>query len=255
VLRGPFDNETADDRQRRQTLLASIAQATDNVLRLLRTGGLLRHTEAPVTRNGVRGIVYGAHSVGTSSEVFVSYADRDVRLRRIVRSLIEMGRFYRTAPIPSAFTPPEPATEGSGFVSVVRHPPGSGVGTSSYQGSSAEWADLQAAFERYRMALGQDGPQYENDWYYIDPRETIEPGAAQGAPRASRGVPSGAYMVFPDLDGDPLRSWLLDGFTPVPRGSVIVELWHDDFGYYYEHRGRRIDVPSPWRGERERRAR
>lgn len=53
-------------------------------------------------------------------------------------------------------------------------------------------------------------------------------------------------MVFPDIDKEPLRYWLQDGKSPTPKGSVIVEFLHDDFGYYYEHGGQRIDVPSPW---------
>ena len=53
-------------------------------------------------------------------------------------------------------------------------------------------------------------------------------------------------MVFPDIDGEPLNYFRLDGFTRIPRGSVIVEFWHDDLGYYYWSHGRRIDVPSPW---------
>ena len=232
VLRGPFDAETADERERRQTLLRAIDLAIDGILRLMRTGGLLRYTEAPATRSGARGVIYGAHTAGTASEVFTSYADRDARLRRIVRSLIAMGTMYRSAPIPAEFSPPECDIEGSGYTSTIRYPPGSSPVSSSYGARSAMWTDLQAAFERYRITLGETGPEFDSDWYYIDPRETIEPGAARGAPRIGRGVPSGACMVFPDLDGEPLRYWRLDGFTPVPRGSVIIEFWHDDFGFY-----------------------
>lgn len=241
ALRSPFDAESADDRARRERLLQAISNAVDTLLTLLRSGGLLQNTEVATERNGVRGVIYGAHTAGTADEEFVSYAARDARIRRIVRSLMAMGTLYRSAPIPADFSAPV-QTETGEYQSTVTYP----HGTSSYGGGTAEWADLQAAYERYRIAQGQTGDEYESDWYYLDPSRRIVPGAARGAPRIGRGIPSGAYMVVPDIDREPLRYWHLDGFSPIPQGSTIVEFWHDDFGYYYMHRGQRIDVPSPW---------
>lgn len=241
VLRSPFDAESADDRARRERLLQAISNAVDTLLTLLRSGGLLQNTEVATERNGVRGVIYGAHTAGTADEEFVSYAERDARIRRIVRSLMAMGTLYRSAPIPADFSAPV-RTETGEYQSTLTYP----HGTTSYGGGTAEWADLQAAYERYRISQGQTGDAYESDWYYLDPSSRIVPGAARGAPRIGRGIPSGAYMVVPDIDHEPLRYWHLDGYSPIPRGSTIVEFWHDDFGYYYMHRGQRIDVPSPW---------
>lgn len=241
ALRSPFDAESADDRARRERLLQAISNAVDTLLTLLRSGGLLQNTEVATERNGVRGVIYGAHTAGTADEEFVSYAERDARIRRIVRSLMVMGTLYRSAPIPADFSAPV-RTETGEYQSTLTYP----HGTTSYGGGTAEWADLQAAYERYRISQGQTGDAYESDWYYLDPSSRIVPGAARGAPRIGRGIPSGAYMVVPDIDHEPLRYWHLDGYSPIPRGSTIVEFWHDDFGYYYMHRGRRIDVPSPW---------
>ena len=103
ALRSPFDNESADERARRQRLLASISNAVNQLLRMLRTSGLIENIEVPIERAGVRGIIYGAHTAGTADEEFSSYSDRDARVRRIIRSLMEMGTLYRRAPIAAAF--------------------------------------------------------------------------------------------------------------------------------------------------------
>jgi uncharacterized protein DUF4157 len=245
ALASPFDQESGDERARRQQLLQSINNAADTLLRLLRTGGLLQNTEVAVTRGGVRGVVCDPSTVGTPSEVFVSYAARDARVRRIIRSLMAMGTLYRGAPIPAAFSAPTLTAPGQ-YQSTVTYPPGSPISTSSYGGGTAEWADLQAAYERYRITQGQTGPPFDSDWYYLDPSATVVPGAARGAPRIGGGIQTGVYMVVPDIDGEPLRYWRLTGSSPVPEGATVIELWHDDFGYYYTHGGQRIDVPSPW---------
>lgn len=246
ALRSPFDNETADERTRRLALLDSIDNARDRLLRLLTTRGLLDGVEEPVERNGVRGIIYGAHTAGTSDEQFVSYDDRDALIRRMIRSLMAMGRRYRRAPVPADFAAPVQQPEGE-WVSTVEYPPDSHMSSSNYGGGTAEWADLQAAYERYRITQGQTGEAFEADWYYLNPSTPIRTGAARGARSLGRGINSGAYCVFPDIDGDPLNYYLLDGYTRVPRGATIVDLLHDDFGYYYMHNDRRIDVRSPWR--------
>jgi hypothetical protein len=247
ALRSPFDDETPDQRARRESLLQSIDRAVANLLRLLASGGLVEGAEVATERGGVAGVVHG--EAGSADEVFVSYAERDTRLRRIVRSLMAMGTLYRSAPVPAEFAPPvrQPLESGGEeYVSSLTYREAGREVHSSYGGRTSEWADLQGAYERYRVAQGQTGADFEFDWYYLQPDLRVVPGAARGAPRIGRGVPSGAYMAVPDIEREPLRYWRLDGFSPIPRGSVIVEFWHDDFGYYYMHRGRRVDVPSPW---------
>lgn len=246
VQRSPFDNETAEARARRERLVQSIDNAIQSLLRLLQTGGLVAGTEAASERQGVRGVIYYP---GSPNEVFASYAERDARLRRIVRSLMAMATQYRSAPIPAAFGPPvrSESEHGETYQSApFTYSEAGAVTTSTFSGSTAAWADLQSAYERYRIAQGQIGAAYDADWLYLDPAIRIAPGAARGAPRISRGIPTGAYMVVPDIDREPLRYWRLTGYRTAPPGSVIVEFWHDDFGYYYMHRGQRIDVPSPW---------
>ena len=241
ALRSPFDSEPATDRERRLQLIQAIDNAIDTLQRLLRTGGLIENVEVAVERAGVRGVIYGAHTAGTADEEFTSYSDRDTHIRRIIRSLIAMATAYRSAPIPADFAAPAQIGMGQ-YESIVTDP----AGISSYGGLTAEWTDLQAAYARYRIAQGQTAEEFYSDWYYLDPSRRILPGAARGAPRIGRGTPSGAYMVVPDIDHDPLNYWHLDGYRAIPRGSTIIEFWHDDFGYYYEHNDQRIDVPDPW---------
>lgn len=246
LLRTPFDSESADERSRREHLLQSIDNALDRLLRLLRTGGLLANVEVEVERAGVRGVIYGEHTAGTSDEEFVTYSDRDARLRRIIRSLLAMATAYQSAPIPAEFSAPTQLDNGD-YESLVFPPAGGSISYESYGGQTAEWTDLQAAYARYRIAQGQTADEFAADWYYLNPSGRGLPGAAHGAPRIGRGTPSGVYVVVPDIDRDPLNYWMLDGFRPIPEGSIIIEFWHDDFGYYYMYHDQRIEVPDPWR--------
>jgi hypothetical protein len=243
ALRSPFDQESAEDRSRRELLLQAIANAQATLLQLLQSGGLVEGLEVASEREGVRGVLVNARPDDLSGDAFESYAARDARLRRILRNLTAMGTLYRTAPIPATL-PPAEAGEGGEYTTTIRPDPRVVASYGAHGGPA--WSQLQAAYELYRVSVGQTGDAYEPDWYYLKPDLRITPGAARGAPRLGRGTPSGAYMVVPDIDHEPLRYWRLTGFDPIPRGSVIVEFWHDDLGYYYMHRGQRIDVPSPW---------
>lgn len=241
-LCSPFDGESEADQGRHRQLIDSISLAQANLLRLLSTRGLVRRVEVEAERSGAAGVVVPPNTLGTADETFQTYAERDARLRRIIRNLMAMGRRYRTTALPSMLPPATEAEDGS-FGTTIET---GGGNTASYSGLTSAWPELQAAYELYRMEIGETGEEFALDWYYLDPAPVIDTGAARGARRMGRGVPSGAYMVVPDIENDPLRYWRLTGFDPIPRGSVIVEFWHDDFGYYYTHRDQRIDVPSPW---------
>jgi len=243
ALRGPFDNESATDRARREELLRSIQNAENNLIRLLSTGGLISLAEVEAQRGGANGVVVPANSLGTPNETFFSYANRDALIRRIIRSLMDMATQYRQTPIPSALPPAtqDPGNNPPSYSTVISSP----GGISSYGGRDPGWSQLQAAYELYRISHGQVGSAYDSDWYYLDPSIVILPGAAHGAPRIRSGIQLGIYMVVPDIEHEPLRYWRLTGTSPTPRGSTIVEFWHDDLGYYYMNHGQRIDVPDP----------
>jgi hypothetical protein len=243
ALRSPFDSESAADRGRREHLLQSIGNASNTLIRLLQTNGLLNF-EMATTRGGMRGVVYGP--LGPNS-IFTSYADRDTQIRRIILFLQAMGTLYRTAPIPGSFSAPTfDATTGN-YMSAVQYPPGGKLRGVNFQSSHSEWVDLQAAYERYLLSQGLSTNQspYDLDWLYLDPANTVVPGAARGAARLSGGIQTGVNMVVPDIEHEPLRYWRLTGNSLTPRGSTIVEIWRDDLGYYYMNHGQRIAVPNP----------
>jgi hypothetical protein len=245
-LCSPFATESTTDRDRRLSLVRSIDNALGTVLRVLRTGGLLTHVEAAVERDGVRGV---AVNVGTDEEMFVSYQERDRMLRRLVSMLQAMGRQYRSAPIPPDFAAPTP-DQSRGFTTTVDYDtPGNLEASAEYSRLTPDWADLQGAYFRQllRQGLIASNRVYVLDGYYLDPSAAVTPGAAQGARRASSGTPTGAYVVFPDIESDPLRYWRVDGYRDAPPGSIIVELWQDDFGYFTTRGEQRIDVANPWR--------
>lgn len=248
TLRSPFDAETDDQRTRRQTLIQSISNAEHTLINLLQTGGLIQGDEVVVDRNGVRGVVIPANTVGTPDEFFSSYTAREARIRRIIRFLQTLGTRYRSSPIPAAFAPPtQDSASPPQYSSVVNYTDSTGHGVNqTFVGSRSEWADLQAAYQRYLVSQGLTSPDYEADWYYLDPAARVSPGAARGAPRLATGIQTGVYMIVPDIEHEPLRYWRLTGTAPYPRGAVTIELWHDSLGYYYLNQGQRIDVPSPW---------
>jgi hypothetical protein len=248
ALRSPFDNESADDSARRQQLIQTIQNAEANLIRLLQTGGLIRTDEVAVVRAGVSGVIVPAATAGRSDENFVSYSDREFMIRRIIRSLIEMADYYRTNPMPgelpaATLDPREAPDSPDTFSTTITTP----YGNSSYGGVHISWSQLSAAYELHLISKGMSSLDYWFDDTYLIPDYTIVPGAARGAHRLSRGIQSGAYMVFPDVENDPHNYWRLDGYTAVPRGAQIIEFWHDDIGYYYMLHDQRIDVPSPWR--------
>ncbi|HTQ29772.1 MAG TPA: DUF4157 domain-containing protein [Opitutaceae bacterium] len=243
ALRSPFDSETPAERTRRQTLLQSISNATNTLIRLLQTSGLMNF-ETATTRNGVDGVVY--IPLGANSP-FASYADRNAQIRRIIGNLQAMGTQYRTTPVPGSFTPPTPTPSTGGYMSSVPYPPGGKMSGVNFQSSNAAWADLQAAYERNLLSQGLNTGQspYDRDWFYLDPTATVAPGAARGVQQLRAGTQTGIYVVVPDIENEPLRYWRLTGSSPTPRGSTTVELWVDQLGYYYMYRGQRISVPNP----------
>lgn len=248
ALCSPFDDETPTQRARRHTLIQSIGNAQATLLDLLRSRGLIAGEEAAAERNGVRGVVIPANAAGTGRETFLSYAERDTRIRRIIRFLQALATRYRSAPVPADFAAPgRTRTRPPLYSSEVTYETPQGGVSESFVGPRPEWPDLQAAYRRYLVEQGLFGDDYEWDWYYLDPSARVTPGAARGAPRLGGGIQTGTFMVVPDIEREPLRYWRLTGTSPAPEGSEIVELWHDAFGYYYLHRGQRIDVPSPWK--------
>jgi Domain of unknown function (DUF4157) len=243
ALRSPFPSETPAEQQRRETLIQSISNASNRLIRLLQDGDLMNF-ETATTRNGVRGVVNNGFGL---SSTFMSYAERNTQIRRIIRFLQAMGTDFRKAPVPGDFSAPTFTPGSGGYVSTVQYPPGgqaSGVGFPSAQ---PEWADLQAAYERHLISEGGSRFQspYERDWMYLDPASMVVPGAAQGAPRLNTGIQTGVWVIIPDIEHNPSTTLELTGTWPRPPGSVIVELWIDQLGYYYMHRGQRIDVPNP----------
>jgi hypothetical protein len=243
ALRSPFDNESAAERSRREQLLQSISNSANTLIRALQTNGLLDF-ETATTRSGVQGVVYSP--MGPKS-AFISYADRNTQIRRIIHFLQAMGTNYRSQPVPASFSPPTFNAASGNYISTVPYPPGGKMRAVSYQSPNTAWADLQGAYERYLLSQGQTTNQspYDMDWLYLDPTAKVLPGAAQGAPHLSTGTHTGVYIVVPDVDHEPLRYWRFMGNAPTPRGSTTIELWKDDLGYYYMNRGQRISVPNP----------
>jgi hypothetical protein len=245
ALRSPFDSESATEKTRREQLLQSVNNAANRLINVLQTSALLSFETATTSKSGTRGIVIGP--LGPNAP-FIGYTERNAQIRRIIGALQNMGMQYRSNPVSSGFSPPTLDKSSGMYMSSVPLPKSASKVTGvNFQGQDPSWVDLQAAYERYVLSQGFNTQQspYDTDWFYLDPTNKVLPGAAQGAPRLSSGIQTGTNLVFPDIDNEPLRFWRLTGHSPHPPGSVIVEAWVDQLGYYYTHRGQRIDIPNP----------
>jgi len=244
ALRSQFPSETPAEQLRRETLIQSISNASNRLIRLLQTGELMNF-ETATTRNGVKGVDNNS-GLGQNSP-FVSYAERNTQIRRIIGFLQAMAPAYRKAPVPGNFSAPTFDAASGIYMSTVPYPPGGTASGANFQSPDAGWVDLQAAYEHYLVSKGVSKmqPPYEMDMHYLDPANTVVPGAAQGVPRLSTGIQTGVWVIIPDIEHAPSTTLELTGTWPRPPGSAIVELWVDQLGYYYMLRGQRIDVPNP----------
>lgn len=83
---------------------------------------------------------------------------------------------------------------------------------------------------------------------YIPPgNAALGPNAGRTDRLATAGIATGMYIVVPDPEHDPMSYHRLTGtsesdyFGPRPAGveNAIVEVFHDQLGYYYPYHGRR----------------
>jgi hypothetical protein len=157
-----------------------------------------------------------------------THAQRRVRLRRLINDLISMVMRLERAPIPAAW-----------LAQPVVFPARGNLGISL--GNQAE-QDAQIIYAHRASAAGVDFDEASNNTYYIQMRPV--PTAQTARLPLAGGVGLGIYIVVDDPDRAPLVYHRLTQYEPWSGPGVIMEVWHDSFGYYYPYHGQKIYLPG-----------
>ena len=157
-----------------------------------------------------------------------THAQRRVRLRRLINDLISMVMQLERAPVPAAW-----------LAQPVVFPPRGNLGISL--GNQAE-QDAQIIYAHRASAAGVDFDVASNNTYYIQMRPV--PTAQTARMPLGGGIGLGIYIVVDDPDRAPLVYHRLTQYEPWSGPGVIMEVWHDSFGYYYPYHGQKIYLPG-----------
>jgi hypothetical protein len=159
--------------------------------------------------------------------IYETISRRERRLRELVNDLIRTVIVLESGLIPAEWLEP-----------VVRS------GSASLEAGSVSdpaWTDAVMFYAHYANGLGRSQDLLYNNISYIAYAPDIRPSVSPA--RMVRGVPTGINIHVPDPENEPLVYQRVTGFERLERGGVILEVWHDSFGYYYLYRGERHDLP------------
>ena len=155
-------------------------------------------------------------------------SNRERRLRELVNDLIQTVIALESAPISAAWLDPI-VRSGSGFLEAASI-------------SDPAWTDAVMFYAHHGNGLGCSlNLLYSNIVYIMyapNVRRTISPAVI------ARGIRTGINIHIPDPENEPLVYQRVTGFERLEERGVILEVWHDSFGYYYLYRGVRHDLPG-----------
>ena len=147
-------------------------------------------------------------------------AQREARLRALISDLIGLVRDLESGPIPTSWLDP-----------MVRDSSGSlDIGS-----PDAEWQDTTRFYAHRGVASGRSTDLLFINIPYIGRLPTRQRAVTRSL--MSRGVNTGIYIAVPDPENDPLTYTRVTGFETLPRRGVILDVWNDDFGYFYRYGG------------------
>jgi len=155
-------------------------------------------------------------------------------LRTLIQDLIALAHDLESGPIPTEWLEASVEFPGEEVFEVL-------------ETAEARWRDVVMFYAHRQVGFGTRIGRVGLNSFYIktEPVRTRQIAPARISPR---GTPAGAYIVVPDPENAPLDYILLRGFGEGRGRGPILEVWHDDFGYYYLYKERRIYLPrSPWR--------
>jgi hypothetical protein len=155
-------------------------------------------------------------------------AEREARLRTLANDLRDLLVQLDSGPVPQSWFDLRVESASEKLASEVH--------------GKQPWEDVCSLYQHRQVAMGRSlGAASQNVFYLLDeavPARQIRPSAI------SSGIQTGIYIVVPDPDTAPLVYWRLTGHEGWQDRGVIVDVWHDDVGYYYLNHGRKIYLPG-----------
>jgi hypothetical protein len=217
VLQRQQAAEDSDLRRRRLAAAAAARTAIERLIRALDRGYLLKGEV--LTSDGRINAIYEAR--------METRAVREARLRGLIRDLRGLVIDLDSGPIdPSWF---EAALETPKVSYGVGGPP--------------VWQDTAALYLHRQRAAGSSIEAAFDNVFSIQ-TEPIPTPALRRSP-VGRAVGIGIYLIVPDRDNAPLAYRRLTGYEGWQERGEIVEVWSDDFGYFYwGGEGRKIYLPG-----------
>lgn len=146
----------------------------------------------------------------------------DARLTLVVRNLLALIRLVESGPVPAGW-----------------YGPLTGAGTGhlySYERATQAETDACMFYAHWAFGAGRSDDEILRDFRYIvtDPLPS------------GRATRPGYRVIVKDPEHDPdTYQWSTGHEGWQPKGSMVLEVWRDDVGYYYEAGGRKIYVPQP----------
>jgi hypothetical protein len=223
---GAFDNEDPALRQRRLDVLGAARNAIQRLSTALSSGYLWSFEIATSTGVDI-GLPINPQPVSETS------AHRTARLRQLLGDLVSMVGELESAPIPPAWLAP--------VASFPRRGARMGVNL-QISGSTQAWQDAQMFYAQRSVGRGMDPDDVFSNGFYIE-TDPVPVRQTARQPMGS-GVALGLYIVVPDPDREPLVYHRLNQYEPWSGPGVIMEVWHDDLGYYYPYHGQKHYLPG-----------
>ncbi len=211
IMRAPVE-EDAEKKRLRLSAARDAANAIDNLRIGLTSGQLWKH-ETPNPQ------AQGYVLIETSNNEFQteSVQERATRLKNLAADLIIIERILESGPIPESWYEREVQ-----FPSRGRKGPGSEFGTDP---------GLVLFYAHYLRERKGDEVALWRSLGYINrapiPEKRIAP-TAFARPHKVYGL----YISVPDPENKPLSYTTLSTFAKTSKG-VVVDVWQDDFGYFY----------------------
>lgn len=217
LLRGVFDGEDAALRSRRLAVITMARSAAERLTSALAGGYIWTYFER-VTSGGVTPLHLGVEE---------TLAQREARLRELIGDLIGLVRDLESAPIPTAWLDPE-IRDASGTLHIGSYDPA--------------WQDTTRFYAHRGVGLGRSTDLLYTNLPYIERAPTRRRAVARRP--VSRGVNLGIYIAVPDPDNEPMTYTPVTGYNKLPGRGVILDVWSDDFGYYYLYGGEKHYLPG-----------
>jgi len=217
VLQRQQTQEDPDLRRRRLAAAAASRTAIERLTRALDRGYLL--DGEVLTPDGRINAIYEAR--------IETRAVREARLRGLIRDLRGLVVDLDSGPVDPAWFEPDVDTP------LVHY----------NVGGPETWQDTSALYLHRQQAHGESVADADQNVFSIQTAPIPTPVVPRAPIRT--GIGTGIYLIVPDPVHEPLVYRRLTGYEGWQERGEIVEVWSDDFGYFYwAGEGRKTYLPG-----------